>query len=112
MTPAFASSSLYFPIASSSFGSGMASDSDNLLALTIAMKRIVDSSFSLRSRPPLLPAGFSALLRRRTRSGQIDTRIDHFGDRVRKRDESSGPSARSKRNRSQKQWKNRDLGLV
>src|SRR5215471_571005 len=40
-TPAFASSSLYFPIAARSFSSGRTPASESLLALTITMNRIV-----------------------------------------------------------------------
>ena len=44
-TPAFASSSLYFPIAVRSFSSGMTPASEFLVALTIIMNRIVVPPF-------------------------------------------------------------------
>src|SRR5262249_54235187 len=57
ITPAFTSSSLNFPIAASSFSSGITPASESLVALTIAMNRIVVSPRCSGSRAGLLHLG-------------------------------------------------------
>src|SRR4029077_20384661 len=74
ITPAFTSSSLNFPIAASSFSSGITPASESLLALTMIMNRIV-FSVGLGAGPPDGSGRIRslALSARRTRPGEIDS---------------------------------------
>src|SRR5439155_21743900 len=74
ITPAFTSSSLYFPIAARSFSSGITPASESLLALTMIMNRIVFSVGLEAGSPDGVDRMKTlALTVRRTRPGEIDS---------------------------------------
>src|SRR5262245_22823617 len=84
MTPAFTSSSLYFPMSVRSFSLGMIPASESLVALTITMNRIDQNLLLISSQAPKRPSDCRTSTRmsnERRRDRQLETvscHVDHF----------------------------------